>query len=112
MDSMQELRQEFNTILESYESADTPLTPLQKAERLRRLEEIARKANIECDNTIKKWYQKQQKREQERRERENFIFWLRIYSIFVFGQVTKNEYIRYSYSARLLETNIFDIRIR
>ena len=54
MDSMQELRQEFNTILESYESADTPLTPLQKAERLRRLEEIARKANIECDNTINK----------------------------------------------------------
>ena len=39
-----------------------------------------------------------------------FLFW--IYSVFVFGQVAKNEYIRYSYSVRLLETNIFDIRIR
>ena len=30
-----------------------------------------------------------------------------IYSIFVFVQVAKNEYIRYSYSVRYLETNIF-----
>ena len=43
---------------------------------------------------------------------EYLIFWLRINLIFVFGQVTKNEYIRYSYFAGLLETNIFDICIR
>ena len=32
--------------------------------------------------------------------------------MFVFGQVAKTEYIRYSYSVRLGGTNIFDIRIR
>ena len=35
-----------------------------------------------------------------------------MYLIFVFGQAMKNEYIRYSYSVRLQETNIFDIHIR
>ena len=35
-----------------------------------------------------------------------------IYSILVFGQVSKNEYIRYSHLVRYLKTNIFDIRIR
>ena len=35
-----------------------------------------------------------------------------IYSIFIFGLVSKNEYIQYSYSFRYLGTNIFDIRIR
>ena len=35
----------------------------------------------------------------------------RIYSIFVFDQFPKNEYIRYSYSINLLITNIFDICI-
>ena len=45
-------------------------------------------------------------------EYEYSIFLFRIYSIFVFGQVAKNEYIRYSYSVRLGGTNIFDIRIR
>ena len=35
-----------------------------------------------------------------------------MYSIFIFGLVSKNEYIRYSYSFRYLGTNIFDIRIR
>ena len=34
-------------------------------------------------------------------EYEYSIFLFRIYSIFVFGQVAKNEYIRYSYSVRL-----------
>ena len=34
-----------------------------------------------------------------------------IYSIFVFVQVARNEYIRYSYSVRYLGTNIFSIRI-
>ena len=40
-------------------------------------------------------------------EYEYLIFWLRIYSIFVFDQFAKNEYIRYSYSTNLLRTNIF-----
>ena len=40
------------------------------------------------------------------------IFLFRIYSIFIFGQDAKNEYIRYSYSVGLEGTNIFDIRIR
>ena len=35
-----------------------------------------------------------------------------IYSIFVFGQVLRNKYIRYSYSVSCLDMNIFDIRIR
>ena len=47
-----------------------------------------------------------------------------IYSIFAFGQVPRNKYIRYTYSVKLVETNIFvfgisylimnifDIRIR
>ena len=35
-----------------------------------------------------------------------------IYLIFAFGQVSKNEYIQYSYSVRLPDTNIFDIHIR
>ena len=35
-----------------------------------------------------------------------------IYSVFVFGQVSKYEYIQYSYSVSLLVMNIFDIRIR
>ena len=35
-----------------------------------------------------------------------------IYSIFIFGLVSKNEYIQYSYLFRYLGTNIFDIRIR
>ena len=35
-----------------------------------------------------------------------------MYSLFVFGQVPKNKYIQYSYSVRLPDTNIFDIRIR
>ena len=39
-----------------------------------------------------------------------FLFW--IYSTFVFGQVAKNKYIRYSYSVRLGGTNKFDICIR
>ena len=34
------------------------------------------------------------------------------WDIFVFGQVTKNEYIQYLYSAWLQGTNILDIRIR
>ena len=45
-------------------------------------------------------------------EYEYQIFLFRIYLIFVFGQVAKNEYIRYSYSVRLGGTNILDIRIR
>ena len=35
-----------------------------------------------------------------------------IYSISIFGLVSKNEYIWYSYSVRPLGTNLFDIRIR
>ena len=35
-----------------------------------------------------------------------------IYSIFVFGQVPRNKYIQYSYLVKLVETNIFDIRIQ
>ena len=34
-----------------------------------------------------------------------------IYSIFVFGQVSKIEYIRYSYLVRYIGTNLFDICI-
>ena len=33
-------------------------------------------------------------------------------NIFVFGQVVRNEYIRYSYLDSCLDMNIFDIRIR
>ena len=44
-------------------------------------------------------------------EYEYSIFLFQIYSIFVFGQVAKNEYIRYSYSVRLGGTNIFYINI-
>ena len=35
-----------------------------------------------------------------------------IYSIVIFGLVSKNEYIRYSYLFRYLGTNICNIRIR
>ena len=35
-----------------------------------------------------------------------------IYLIFIFGQVTKNEDIQYSYLLSCLDMNIFDIRIR
>ena len=39
--------------------------------------------------------------------------WLRTnISIFVFGPVVKNDYIRYSYLVSCLDMNIFDIRIR
>ena len=34
-----------------------------------------------------------------------------IYSIFVFGQVVGNEYIKYLYSVSCLDMNIFDLRI-
>ena len=45
-------------------------------------------------------------------EHEYLIFLFRIYSIFIFGQVAKNEYIWYSYLARLGGTNIFYVLIR
>ena len=45
-------------------------------------------------------------------EYEYSIFLFRIYLILVFRQIAKNEYILYSYSAKLLRTNIFHIRIR
>ena len=45
-------------------------------------------------------------------EYENSIFWLQMYSIFVFWQFAATKYIHYSYSIRLRTTNIFDIQIR
>ena len=42
-------------------------------------------------------------------EYEYLIFLFRIYSLF--GQVVKNEYIRYSYLLRLQGTYIFDFHI-
>ena len=79
MDSLQELRQEFHAILESEESADPPLTPLQlklKAERQSKENEKYKKQLLDGKKFLKEleeWKEERRELEQKRRERESFM---------------------------------------